>query len=80
MIGISPLCTLLFFIAWGVLPICYFFTPPDKDINWVFGPFDKPQHAVAPGLYLAACLIAYPLILYLPTHLALLRLFRRIRS
>jgi hypothetical protein len=59
--------------AWVVLPVCFFFTPPDCDINWVFGPLDRPQTTVAPWLYFVGCMIAYPLVLYLPTHLALAR-------
>ena len=59
--------------ACAVLPVCFLFTPPECDINWVFGPFDRPQTAVAPWLWLAGCMIGYPLVLYLPTHLALSR-------
>lgn len=66
--------------AWIVLPICYFGWPPDPgyawDINWVYGPFDTPQHRIAPLLYLGACMIAYPILLYTPTHFALRYFFR----
>jgi len=63
--------------AWIVLPICFFFTPPANDIDWVFGPFDRPQTAVAPWIYFVACLVGYPLVLYLPTHVVLSRIERR---
>jgi hypothetical protein len=63
--------------AWVVLPVCFIFTAPEKDINWVWGPLDRPQTAMAPALYFAVCLAAYPLLLYFPSHLALARLFRR---
>ena len=57
--------------AWIILPITFLLTSPERDINWVFGPFDKVQHRVAPGIYLALCMAAYPVLLYLPTHLLL---------
>ncbi|HLF92545.1 MAG TPA: membrane-associated protein [Planctomycetota bacterium] len=67
--------------AWVLLPICYFGWPPDPgfawDINWVYGPFDKPQTRISPILYLGVCMIAYPVLLYAPTHFALRFLFRR---
>ena len=57
--------------TWVILPVTFLLTSPKVDINWVFGPFDAPQHRVAPGLYLALCLVMYPLVLHLPTHLLL---------
>ena len=63
--------------AWIVLPICYFGWGPVKNINWVWGPFDKPQDRMNPYLYLGVCMVAYPALLYGPTHFALKFLFRR---
>lgn len=62
--------------AWIVLPVCYFFTSPTENLNWVFRPFGIEQTWLPPGAYLAACMLAYPLLLHLPSHLALRRLFR----
>ena len=45
-------------------------------INWVVGPFDKPQHAMPPLLYLFVCMAAYPVVLYAPSHFALRWIFR----
>jgi hypothetical protein len=67
-------------IAWAVLPICFLFTSPVHNINWVWGPFGKPQLLVEPALYLFALMIAYPVVLYFPTHLFLQRLFPAVRS
>jgi hypothetical protein len=61
--------------AWVILPISFCFRP-DLDINWVWGPFDHAQHVVKPWTYFMACLIGYPLLLYIPSHLLLARLFR----
>jgi hypothetical protein len=61
-----------------VLPICWLGWNETVNLNWVWGPFDRPQYVVRPPwLYLLLCLLAYPAVLYLPTHLALLRLFGR---
>lgn len=57
-----------------VLPLSFLFGP-ERDINWSWGPFDRPQSVLPPELYLALCVAGYPLLLYLPAHLALCRLF-----
>ena len=57
--------------SWCLLLACFFFSPPKMDINWVFGPYDKPQTLVSPGLYLVFLMLTLPLVLYLPKHLAL---------
>lgn len=46
-----------------------------KNLNWVWRPFDKPQDIVSPNLYLPVCIIGYCVLLFLPTHLLLKRLF-----
>ena len=65
-----------------ILPLSWLFGPghPEdpvlaRDINWSWGVFDKPQHVLPPWLYLIVCLVGYPLLLYVPSHLALHRLF-----
>jgi hypothetical protein len=62
-------------LTWVVLLISYNATDPEKNINCVFGPGDKPQHVIPPPLYLALEMTALPLLVFLPTHLILLRLF-----
>jgi len=64
--------------AWIVLPICWLGWSEKVNLNWVWGPFDHPQYVLQPpGLYLIVCMLAYPVVLYLPTHLLLSRFFRR---
>jgi hypothetical protein len=58
-------------LAWAVLLACFFFTDPAENINWTFGPGEEPQHRVAPRLYLVLLMVAFPVCVYLPTHLAL---------
>lgn len=57
--------------AWLLLLFCYFFTDPEQNINWVFGPSQKPQTLVPPMVYLAAQMAVLPLCIYWPTHLVL---------
>jgi hypothetical protein len=55
-------------ITWIVLPLSFLLTSPERDINWIWGPFGKPQDILAPWLYFLICMAAYPLLVYLPTH------------
>jgi hypothetical protein len=59
-----------------VLPVTYAVSDPSDNINWVFGPGTKPQHQLPPLLYLSLVMIFFPLVIYLPTHWILSRLFR----
>jgi len=67
--------------SWLILPVCYFGWGArpgfEGGINWVVGPFDRPQTWMRPLPYLGFCMIAYPVLLYAPTHLALRVLARR---
>lgn len=58
-------------LAWIVLPITYLFTDPEENINWVFGPGEKPQNRIPRPLYFLLVLLFFPLCVYLPTHLLL---------
>jgi hypothetical protein len=55
-------------ITWIALTLSYLLTDPETNINWVWGPFGKPQVVVDGWVYFLACLAAYPLLLYVPTH------------
>ena len=50
-----------------VLAVTLPLSPEDWNINWVHGPLVK-QHLVPPLAYLAACVVAYPLLVYAPVH------------
>jgi len=62
-------------LTWIVLLICYLFTDPEKNINWVFGPGEKPQTRISPRLYFAIVVVVIPLCVMAPTHAALWWLF-----
>ena len=60
-----------------LLPICWIGWDAALNLNWVYKPFNKPQTMMPPALYLLVCIIGYTLLVFIPTHLVLLRLFGR---
>ena len=58
-------------LAWTVLLLCFFFTEPSRNINWVFGLGKQAQTMIPPGIYLLLLMAAFPICVYFPTHLAL---------
>lgn len=73
-------------VALVLLPICFFFTPRPPapvghptaavNLNWVFGPGEAVVQAwMAPGLYLVLQMAFWPIVIYLPTHFALKKLW-----
>lgn len=62
-------------LSWIVLPLSYWVTTTDQNLNWVLGP-GKPQSFLHPVVYLAALMIVLPALAFFPIHLLLVRLFR----
>jgi hypothetical protein len=62
--------------CWIVLPLSYLLSSADANINWVFGFVDPPQLWLPAVTYLLLLMVLYPLVLFLPTHLLLRRVFR----
>jgi hypothetical protein len=58
-------------LAWIVLLASYFLTKPEENVNWVYGPGEKPQQKIHPVIYLLLIMLFFPLFIYLPTHLLL---------
>lgn len=63
-------------LAWIVLPLSML-PDPERNLNWVWELFGMPQTWVHPAVYLVFCMLAYPLLLYLPAHLLLQTWMRR---
>jgi hypothetical protein len=64
-------------LAWVVLPICYFFTDPARALNGVFGPSgEQPQEWMVAELWFLLTMLAYPFLVFWPTHLLLLAVDR----
>jgi hypothetical protein len=74
--GYDPLAfPLQLALTLAVLVFCYAFTDPQKNINWVFGPGEKPQTRISPRLYFAILLVVIPLCVMTPMHFLLMWLF-----
>jgi hypothetical protein len=62
-------------LASVVLPVTYAVTDPERNINWVFGFGHPPRTRLSPKLHLLTLMLAFPIGVYLPTHLALRAIF-----
>lgn len=62
-------------LAWVVLPVTWLVTEPAKNINWVFGPGERPQRRIDGRFYLGFVMLFFPVCVYLPTHWLLSWLF-----
>jgi len=67
-------------LAWVLLPFCYFFTDPADNVNWVFGPNGSARDELPRWGWLVLLMIGLPLLVYLPTHSVLRRMFHASRS
>ena len=67
-------------VAWVVLPVSYLLTEPAANINWVRGLGREPQDWMPAPVYLLLLMFVFPMVVYLPTHLLLKRLFAAPRS
>lgn len=61
-------------ICWAVLPLSAWLAHPERNINWVEAPFGIEQVWLADALYVLACMLVYPLVLYLPAEALVRRL------
>ncbi len=68
-------------ICWGVLLTAFILLSSPQtnagNVNKVFGWGDTPQTVMHPLVWLAIVMAAYPLAVYIPSHLVFRRLFRR---
>lgn len=64
-------------LTWAVVPLSYVATDPERNINWVHGPFGQPQESLDPLLYLVGLTLLWPVAVYLPAHLLMIVLQRR---
>ena len=58
------------------MPLSRVFSSPKDNVNWVYGLGSKPQKKVPAMVYLLFIMVGFPLLIYLPTHLILLAVFR----
>jgi hypothetical protein len=62
-------------LAWVVLVLTYRLTDPRHNVNWAFGWGARPQRRIPPLVYLGLLMAGFPLLIHLPTHLLLQRVF-----
>jgi len=58
-----------------VLAASYALTRPEENVNWVYGPGERPQTKIPRGLDLAGVMLLFPLCVWWPAHRILRRLF-----
>ena len=58
-------------LAWIVLPATWLLTDPAKNIYWVFGPGADGKTRRATWPWLIVAMLLFPLVAFLPAHLAL---------
>lgn len=58
-----------------VLIASYLLTDPAKNINWVHGFADFGRFGLTPARYFAVLFVAYPLLVFVPTHFLLQAVF-----
>jgi hypothetical protein len=75
-LGYDPRALLAQTVSGTLLMIfSYALTSPTENINWVFGPGSKPQRRLPPLVYVTMVIVSFPVLVYLPTHFVLVRLF-----
>lgn len=62
-------------LTWVVLVLSYFFTDPEKNINWIYLPKNLNWKTISSFAWLIILMIFYPLLIIWPTHYLLERLF-----
>jgi hypothetical protein len=63
-------------VAWVVLPLSYWLTKPEDNVNWVRGFKNGMQKRVHRTGYLGLLMIGFPVVIYLPTHFLLMMMFK----
>jgi hypothetical protein len=67
-------------VALVVLPASYLIGTKEENINWVWGPGGVPQGWMSPVAYLVLYMVFLPVVIFLPTHLALKKIFAEPRG
>ena len=62
-------------VAWVVLVLSYLLTDPLENVNRVYGFGEKPQTRIPAPLFVVLMMVLFPVVVYLPTHLILERVF-----
>jgi hypothetical protein len=63
-------------VALVVLPLSYLVSDAQENVNWVYGFGQNPQRLLPAPLFVILLMPLFPLVVYLPTHLLFIRIFR----
>lgn len=63
-------------VALVVLPLSYLAGNAHENVNWVYGFGHNLQKIMPAPLFVIVLMLLFPLIIYLPTHLLFVRIFR----
>jgi hypothetical protein len=63
-------------VTWVLLSITYL-TPPEGDVNWIFGLRDAMKATLPPLAYLIALMFTIPIVVYYPMHRILKKIFEK---
>lgn len=63
-------------VALVVLPLSYLVSNAQENVNWVYGFGQNPQRILPAPLFVILLMLLFPLLVYLPTHLLFIRIFR----
>jgi hypothetical protein len=63
-------------VALVVLPLSYLVSNAQQNVNWVYGLGQNPQRLLPAPLFVIFLMLLFPLVVYLPTHLLFIRIFR----
>ena len=62
-------------LAWVLLPLSFFLTRRSENVNWVHGFGNKARRWLPAPVHVLLLMILVPLVIYLPTHLILKKIF-----
>jgi hypothetical protein len=63
-------------VALVVVPLSYLLSNAQQNVNWVYGLGQNPQRLLPAPLFVIFLMLLFPLVVYLPTHLLFIRIFR----
>jgi hypothetical protein len=66
--------------VWGgeaILAASFLLAPPQENVNWVYGPGERPQTKMPRVAYLCAVMVLFPVCAWWPAHRLLRRWSRR---
>jgi len=64
------------FVAVVVLPLSYLVSNAQENVNWVYGFGQNPQKILPGPVFVIILMLLFPLLVYLPTHLLFIKMFR----